>query len=213
MRKSLNSAKTRCTLAGTRVLDNPKPRSRTRTRLTVRTRACLKSCKSFTTTGPSTWSKRSRRLLAMRPLRSGLARTSTSGSGWPAKPKTRKGDRSGQPEARRIQTGTANSGAAEGVLPGASRIRTGSEPSGAELSNEESGHIGDDIMAHYVGGMICVICESPIDRGRLTRWPWARTCSRRCSDLNAAESGRRARRAYRRRRRRAAAAMNEARHA
>ena len=41
------------------------------------------------------------------------------------------------------------------------------------------------------------MCGNPIPRKRRQRWSWAVTCGRRCSDANAAELGRRARRAIR----------------
>ena len=47
----------------------------------------------------------------------------------------------------------------------------------------------------------CRMCGNPIPRERRERWPWCVSCSRQCSDANAAELGRRARRKYRRRRR------------
>ena len=47
----------------------------------------------------------------------------------------------------------------------------------------------------------CRMCGGQISRERLQRWAWAVTCGRQCSDANTAESGRRARRAYRQRRR------------
>ena len=47
----------------------------------------------------------------------------------------------------------------------------------------------------------CRMCGNPIPRERRQRWIWAVTCERQCSDANAAELGRRARREYKRRRR------------
>ena len=39
----------------------------------------------------------------------------------------------------------------------------------------------------------CRVCNRIIDGERLERWPWAVSCSRRCSDANSADARRRRR--------------------